>query len=205
MTDDQLKDREGLLTEAKETAPAAPDERDAIIERLERAIAQEREHSATLRKDLEERRFKTEILEKSYCKQLEDARNRGETAERELEEKTAEMAALEAEHTEALRLLDQARGELERNPANRGLSPRALAAMDRVQNPADTMDDTSTGTCDGSQTINLLMMDSTPADDGPVLGRGQDHTEEPVSADDDAGAEELVAPDLVFTAEGDDT
>ena len=204
MTDDPIKDGQSLPSKTKEPAPAAPDERDAVIERLERAIAQEREHSATLRRSLDELRFRTEILEKSYSKQLEDARQRGETAERELEEKKAELAALEAEHAEALRLLDQARGELERNPANRGLSPRAFASIDRMKKRASGNDDMSSGTYDGSHTINLLMADSTPTDDRPAVGRGQDSVEDQVPADQDSSPEELVAPDLVFTPEGDD-
>ena len=202
MTDDQIKDRQASPSETREAAPTAPDERDAAIERLERAIAQEREHSATLRKSLEEVRFKTEILEKSYAKQLEDARHRGETAEGELEDKKAELATLEAEHAEALRLLDQARGELERNPANRGLSPRAFASIDRMQKRANAQDDSSTGTYDGSHTINLLMADSTATDEGP-MGRGKDKDEDQVPTVDDSTGE-MIAPDLVFTAEKED-
>ena len=76
MVDGKIKDAPGLSKKAKGAAAPAPDERDAAVERLERAVAEERQHATILRKTVEELRFKARILEKSYAKQLEDARLR---------------------------------------------------------------------------------------------------------------------------------
>ena len=67
-----------------------------------------------LPKTVEELRFKAGILEKSYATQLEDARLHSETANRELADQQAPMAALETAHEDAMRLLAEARAELER-------------------------------------------------------------------------------------------
>jgi hypothetical protein len=71
-------------SEAKPVGPPVPDERDAIIKRLEQTIAEERKNSATLRETVDNLRFKTETLERSYAKQLADARQRGTSAEQAL-------------------------------------------------------------------------------------------------------------------------
>ena len=54
----KLKDQ--LASKLKREDPPGPDERDATIEKLERAIAEERDHSATLRKTIDELHFKAE-------------------------------------------------------------------------------------------------------------------------------------------------
>ena len=69
---------------AEGNTPSPPDERDATIARLERELADERQVSITLRETSEQARFQLQILEKSYSKQLTDARTRADTAEREL-------------------------------------------------------------------------------------------------------------------------
>ena len=84
------------------------------IEQLERVIAEEREHSAALRESANELRFKLEILEKSYAKQLEDAKQRAESAERRNDENGARLAELDAAREDAIELLADARTELDR-------------------------------------------------------------------------------------------
>jgi chromosome segregation ATPase len=203
MTDDQIKDPPGLSNDAEGAAPPAPDHRDAIIERLERAVAGEREHAATLRKTAEELRFRVGILEKSYAKQLEDARLRSETAERELADQRDRMAALETAHEDAVRLLAEARTDLERIRADRGQLPKAFPPTHGVQINTTAQDDAESRGEEGSQTINRLMMGSSWADEGQPVGPEKEHPEAQARSDQDLPAEELVAPELVFAAKRD--
>lgn len=203
MTDDQIKDCKGLTKEARGVIPSAPDERDATIERLERAVAEERQHAATLRKTVEELRFKTGILETSYTKQLEDARLRSETAERELADQQARIATLETAHEDAMRLLAEARAELERVPAASGQLRKALASTDDMHINNSEHDDAESQ--EGSLTINKLMRDSSWTDELRPGGREKEHPEARVPAtEQDSPTEELIAPELVFAAKGDD-
>ena len=97
-----------MLSTQKKRPPEPPDEGDAAppqsgkrgtappsdtqnleAERLEQALAEERQHAATLRASVEDLRFKMTILEKSYAKQLADARTRAEAAEKGLAEEKA--------------------------------------------------------------------------------------------------------------------
>ncbi len=204
MTDDQNKGRQDLSSKAKDAARPAPDDRDATIERLERAVAEERQHGAMLLKTAEELRFKTGILETSYATQLEDARLRSETAERGLADQQAQMAALETAHEEALRLLAEARAELESVSADPGQLRGAPGPADRMPINTISQDDAESRAQEGSLTINKLMRDSSWADEGQPGGHKKKHPETPVLSDQDAPPEELIAPELVFTVEGDD-
>jgi len=205
MTDDRNKGRQGLPSKTRDAALPAPDDRDAIIERLERAVAEERQHGAVLLKTAEELRFKAGILETSYATQLEDARLRSETAERELADRQAQMAALETAHEEAMRLLAEARAELERVSADPGQVRKAPGPTDGMQiSSTTTQDDTESQAQEGSLTINKLMRDSSWADEGQPGGHEKKHPEAQVPTDQDSTPEELIAPELVFTVEGDD-
>src|SRR5690606_15949827 len=73
-------------------AQAAPDELDAARERLERALAEERQKSAALRASVDGLQFKLDVLEKSYAKQLADARQHAEAAARTPAERDADLA-----------------------------------------------------------------------------------------------------------------
>ncbi len=203
MAGNQIKDLLSLPNKAKGAAPSTPDERGATIERLEHEVAEERQHAAMLCKTVEELRFKAGILEKSYAKQLEDARLRSETAERELADQQARIAALETAHEDAMRLLAEARRELERAPADRGQSRKALASTDSMRMNASAQDDAESGAQEGLPTINELMTDSSWADEGQPVGHEKEHPEEQVRADQESSPEELIAPDLVYTVKGD--
>jgi DNA repair exonuclease SbcCD ATPase subunit len=143
--------------------PAVPDERDATIERLERAIAEERQHSAALRTTIEELRFQLDILERSYSKQLADARQRGETAEQEATDLRARVSELEAAHEQAVRK--------------------------SAESPSR----------DGNLTINELIDGAAWAPERRPAG----YEEDIVRTEQDTPAEEMIAPDLVFTNERD--
>ncbi len=205
MVDDKIKDPPGLSKKAKGAAAPAPDERDAAVERLERAVAEERQHAAMLRKTVEELRFKAGILEKSYAKQLEDARLRSEAAERELADQQARIAALETAHEDTMRLLAEARRELERTPGGRGQSRKAPASTDGVRINATAHDDAESQGEECSLTINKLMKGSRWAEkERQPAGHEEDEPKEQVRTDQESTPEELIAPDLVFTVEGDD-
>ena len=199
MTENRIKDRQALPNKAKSAPPSARDDRDATIERLERAIAEESQHTAMLRKAAEESRFKAEILEKSYAKQLKDARLRSEAAERELADLKARLAELETAHEDAKRLLTKARTELEFSPSNRVQLRKTLASTDGTE---IDQHDAESPVEEGSLTIDELMRDSNWAEEHPPVGREKEHSE--TRTDQDSPPEELISPDLVFTVEGDD-
>ena len=203
MADDQIKEPLGLPNKASGAAESATDERDATIERLERGIAEERQHTAMLRKTAEELRFKAEILETSYAKQLEDARLRSETAERELADQQAQIAALEAAHEDAMRLLTEARRELDRTPAGSGQLSKAVTSADGMRINSIGQDDAESQVQEGSLTINRLMKDSSWAGELEPIGHEKEDSEEHVRADQESTSEELIAPDLVFAAKRD--
>jgi len=75
--------------------PDGPDPRDARIAQLEEDLEAERNNAADLRKTIDEQRFRNEILEQSYSKQLEDARARAAKAEAALEAANARARELE--------------------------------------------------------------------------------------------------------------
>lgn len=181
MAEYQMKNRQGLPSEAKGATQPTSAERDTTIMRLERALAEERQHALTLVKRVEELLFKAGILEKSYANQLEDARQRSEKAEAELEELTARMAELEAAHEDALRALAKTRNNVERSPIT---SPQT----DGVEAPSQVE-------FDGSLTINKLMSDTNWEDDDK-LARTEKEPE--TSSDEELPNEELISPEVVL-------
>lgn len=156
-------------------APAAPDERDLAIERLERTLAEEREHAATLRTLVEELRFKNEILEKSYSKQLADARERMAAAEQALSDRVARIAELEGECERATRSLSEARAALEQ------FSGLGHAPGSRIE------------------TIEELMQDTSRMRRPPEAIRENGQLDLKIDADQQDGpSEDMLAPELLF-------
>jgi len=98
--------------DASQTGQSVIAERDATIAELNRQLAEERLNSATLREAADGFRFKTEILEKSYAKQLADTRAKLAVAEQAMAEQKANQAAYGADHEETVRLLKEARHEV---------------------------------------------------------------------------------------------
>jgi hypothetical protein len=180
---------------AKADPNAAPpiDERDAAIARLERALAEERESSTQLRAANEAQRFQLQVLEKSYSKQLADARQRCEAAERELGEHKARLAALGTGGEDTLKLLGDTRAELAR--ANAQLEQlRAEIAARRDGKTPGYRRDADTSMADG--TINQLMSVADWPRDRKEAAGGQLHAQ--VQPEPDAPVE-MIAPELVFT------
>ncbi len=73
-------------TAAKPHSPGSTP-RDATIERLERELASSAQLAQTLREALDAATFKADILEKSYAKQLADARDKRAAIEAELKKR----------------------------------------------------------------------------------------------------------------------
>jgi len=168
----------GPAERAEPQTPAAPDERDLAIERLERALTEERAHAATLRARVEELRFKNEILERSYSKQLADARRRAETAENSLAGHEARIAELESDRAQSMRLLGEARAELEQFSGLRHRSRPGIVTMDE------------------------LMQDSSWLPKQPEVHRENGHLDTKVRPEPEDPAEDMLAPELMFTGRG---
>jgi DNA repair exonuclease SbcCD ATPase subunit len=204
MTIAKIKDQLGLLSRTEAEAPAAPDPRDATIERLEHEVAEEREHAATLRKTIEELRFKSEVLEKSYSKQLEDARQRSETSERELEDQKARIAELDGSDQDAMRLLSEARAELKRVTSQRDRLRKSFTSTGSVQIEATERISTESQPPSDDMSINALMEDSLWAHEQKRLNKQRGIEGTQASADEVSLPEEMVSPELVFASQPND-
>jgi hypothetical protein len=176
---------------------SSPDERDATIERLERILEEERQAASELRASNEALRFQLQVLEKSYAKQLEDARLQREDAERQLAAQQSQFAALDAECRETMRLLAQTRTYLKEVAEERARMRWLHAPRDgRGLGPAS---DGFAPPAEG--TINELI-----ADDHWRRAPAQDVAEGSHAGTDPApeSSGELIAPELVFTDDDED-
>lgn len=191
---------------------AGPDPRDAQIERLEQELTEQREAAKTLRESLDAATFKTEILEKSYAKQLTEARDKRAELEAELTEKNEILANLGGGHEHTLRELNDAltvikvlkkeRDQLRKQIAQGGFrqrtesKARALLGPDEAatfeQRAASDDDDTSGGT------INALIASAGWAEKKSPIGTSQATAQ--VEAEPEPAPQEMLSPDLVFTA-----
>jgi hypothetical protein len=197
MSDDHI-DHQGPPDKTKGAVPSAPDERDAIIERLERAVADERNNAATLREANEALRFKVEVLEKGYAKQLEDARLRGWAAERELADQQSRLAALGTGGEDTVRLLSETRAELQRVAADRDELRKQLglsAGKSKRTAPSIGIPHVE----DGSLTINNLIAGASFIRGRHPDGSDNANLHEQVRPEQEAPPEEMIAPELVFT------
>jgi hypothetical protein len=193
-------------TAEKPAKPANPDaaaagaaaqlaERDAAIARLERTIAEERQNSAALREANDALKFKLEILEKSYAKQLADARKKMESAVKDLAGHQTRLAELGTGGEDTLRLLAETRAELNRVNADRNLLKEQLT---RGGPRPGAIVGTGAGESDSSQTINALI---TSAGTMPGRGRaasGDSNLGQRVRIEESASVE-MLSPDLIFT------
>ena len=190
--------------DASQTGQSVIAERDAKIADLERQLAEERANAATLRAESDGFRFKTEILEKSYAKQLADTRAKLAAADKTIAEQKAHQTEYGADHEETVRFLKETRAELEqlkldrdqlRTQARRSgwIAPSASAAA-----AAAAADTSQTG----EGTINQLM-----AGAGWLTKRetsaGGSNLQAKVAAPDSAPVEDMLAPELVFTKDKD--
>jgi hypothetical protein len=194
-----------------QTAQSGHDAGDAEFERLEHELAEQRGLATRLREALDAATFKTEILEKSYAKQLAEARDKRAAVELELAEKDEILANLGGGHEHTLRELNDAltvikvlkaeRDRLRKEVAQGGFrEPRQTKARALVGDDGDSrrtanvsVEDTSDGT------INAMIANAGWAEKKPSVGDGGQATAQ-VGPEAEAPHEEMIAPDLVFTA-----
>jgi chromosome segregation ATPase len=193
---------------AGQTAESAKDSRDGVIKQLEQQLAEERKAAGAIREALDASTFKLEILEKSYAKQLAEARDKRAAIEIELKEKEQILAGLGGGHEHTLRELDDALSVIKVLKTERDQLRKQIAqggfrqANDRQANNRPTRTASAASatpaaeeTSDG--TINSLIANAGWAERKPAaVGAG--HSSAQVSAQE-SPHEEMIAPDLVFT------
>jgi DNA repair exonuclease SbcCD ATPase subunit len=193
------QDSEKPRAESGPQAPVVPDPRDATIERLERAVADERQRAAELRKTVDELRFKIEILEKSYSKQLADARALTAAAEQNLADQTDRLTELDAARQQAVKDLAAAEARLDMLKYTRSSSPTGSGAADGLPAlPADL--DAAIESSPQEGTINQLLDDVQWLRKQPRKNEERSELEGLVSTDDESSTEDMLAPELVFSA-----
>jgi hypothetical protein len=84
--------------DGSQTTQSGPEVREASTEPLERQLDEQICLVATLREALDAATFKSEVLEKSYAKQLADTREKLAATERQLADKLEVLAALDGGH-----------------------------------------------------------------------------------------------------------
>ena len=179
------------------TVPAAPDERDLKIERLERALAEEKAHVVALREASDAQKFKLETLEKGYSKQLADARQRADAATKELTELKAKLAQYGTGGEETLKKIEDMHSELLNMTAERNKFRDLLAKSD-ARSGAYGNKTTRRPLDESSDTINSLIKNAG-VDPGPEKPRaGDSNTNQRVKLEQ-GPAEIMVSPDLIFT------
>lgn len=190
------------MTSSKEPH-AACDEHAGTIQRLERAVAAERQNAAALRKTVEDLRFKMDVLEKGYGKQLADARACAERAAGEAAALRERWAAVDEDTGHALERLAAARAELAAVSAERERW-REIASRAGARPPPERPMH-APASFETAGTINDLIagIGTLRADAAHAASRGG--TEEDARnvltdrADDLAAAEPMLDPALVFT------
>jgi chromosome segregation ATPase len=182
--------------DGSQTAQSGPDSGETTIERLERELEEQRAAAQSLREALDAVTFKTEILEKSYAKQLAEARDKRTALESELKEKEEILAGLGGGHEHTLRELSDAvavikvlkadRDELRKRVAQAGFRERGQTKTRAPVRP------------DADGTINALIANTGWVQKKPGVGAGQATAQ--VEAEPESPHEEMLSPDLVFTA-----
>jgi chromosome segregation ATPase len=194
--------RKPSTDDGSQTGQSGPDPRDAAIEQLERELGEQRALATTLRESLDAATFKVEVLEKSYAKQLTEARDKRAALEIELEEKQQILAGLGGPHEHTLRELSDAVAVIKVLKAERDQLRKQIAqgsfrqANERQTNDRPTRaplaaDEASDGT------INALIANAGWAEKKPSAGTG--HASAQV-AEQVTPHEEMLAPELVFTS-----
>lgn len=176
-------------------AKALLEERNAAIKRLETALAEERQNATLLREASDQLRFKADVLEKSYAKQLADARLKTAAAEKALADHQAKIAAFGEGREETMRLLTEARAELEKVKLDRDQLKRqhARGPNNFDRSPLARRDADATAT---EGTINQLMANADWAKEAKPRVPGSASVE---TKTEPAAPEIMLAPELVFT------
>jgi chromosome segregation ATPase len=203
-----------------QTAQSGADLRDEKLAQLTLELDEQRALATALREQLDAATFKIEILEKSYAKQLAEARDKAAATDAELTEKNDVLANLGGGHEHTLRELNDAltvikvlkkeRDQLRKvtaqgvaRPRGEVTKARALLGDDAHGMPPVAGDGHRAGRVDSSAddtsggTINALIANAGWAEKKPS-GVGSGHGNAQV-ATPEAPQAEMIAPDLVFT------
>jgi len=180
------------------TAPAAPDERDLKIERLERALAEEKARAVALREASDAQKFKLETLEKGYSKQLADARQRADVATKELTELKAKLAQYGTGGEETLKKIEDMHSELVNMTAERNKFRELLAKSDARSGGGYGNESKRRPLDASSDTINALITNAG-VDPGSEKPRGGDSNLNQRVKLEQVSSEVMVSPDLIFT------
>ena len=191
-----------------QTERSGSDDGRATIERLQRELEEQRNAAKALRESLDAATFQKEILEKSYAKQLAEARDKRAATEIELAEKDQILAGLGGGHEHTLRELNDAltvikvlkneRDKLRKQIAQGGFRPAGERPTRAKLLLGESTDDATTDTSgDTSGTINALIANASWAERKPEVGTG--HTGAQVAEREETPHAEMIAPDLVFT------
>jgi len=184
---------------APPAAAAAPDERDLKIERLERALAEEKAHAVTLREASDAQKFKLDTLEKGYSKQLADARQRADAVTKELAALKTKIAEHGTGGEETLTKLEDMHSELLNVTAERNKLRDQLAKLDtRRGGGYGSKTQTRRPLDESSDTINALITNAG-IDGGPEKPRGGDSNLNQRVKLEQPSSEIMVSPDLIFT------
>jgi uncharacterized coiled-coil protein SlyX len=190
---------------AGQTAESGKDSRDGVIKQLEQQLAEERKAAGAIREALDASVFKLEILEKSYAKQLAEARDKRVAAEVELQEKDQILAGLGTGHEHTLRELNDALTVIkvlktERDQLRKQIAQGGFRTNDRHERPTiDRQPRAAVATGETSDgTINSLIANAGWAAEKKPSVVGAGHSSAQVS-DQESPHEEMIAPDLVFT------
>jgi len=172
------------------------DPRDARIEHLEHALAEEQQRSADLQGETNELRFRTEVLDKSYAKQLQDARQRAAQTEQSLAECRARLSGLDELHGQTAKSIADARSELERVTAERD---RLRRALDPQYSPRSAAGQGSASAASvESISIDDMLEDALWVRERDRLAREGSGLAGQVVAPSDPTIRELLAPDLML-------
>ena len=165
-----------------------PDGSAATIERLELELEEERARAASLQRTADDLKFRMELLEKGYAKQLEDTRQRTDEAERSLADREAELAAALSDHEAATGSLATTREELQRVTTERD---RLRRQIDGDPEPDEAEDGAEADLPEG--TINrLLAVASRPRAARKPAGEASP------AGDSDEAPVDMLSPDLML-------
>jgi hypothetical protein len=178
---------------------------DDIGEELE----EQRATAESLRQELDAARFKIEMLEKSYAKQLAELRDKRAALETELKEKNEILEGLGGPHEHTLRELSDAiavikvlkkeRDQLRKQAAQGGFRQPNDRSNARPTIAARLLgDEVAPRTVDDTNEINSLIANESWAEKKPGVGTGQ-ATAKVEAPEPEPSKVEMLSPDLVFT------
>jgi TolA-binding protein len=178
------------------------DERDETIARLEREIEAELDNAVGLRKTIDEQQFRIEVLEQSYSKQLDDARDRAERAESALEAEKTRAAELETLRDTLTVERDAAQRDLKRMTGRERASVTfGPPAASSVAVPDAPQSDPDRGASIDEILAQAHVVDPLDQARQRLVTNGPSA---PETSSDEIELEDMLSPDAVFTGADDD-